>query len=406
MEEVLSPILKRLRPSATVASTEKARLRKLEDPSVLVVSGGEPDFDTPEHVKLAAIEAIRDGDTKYTSTAGTLALRKAIVEKFRCENGLDYSTDQIVVGTGGKQVIFNALIATVSPGDEIILPRPSWVSYADIAELVEGVVVSVECRAADGFKISPQMLEAAITPRTRWFVINSPCNPSGAVYSAAELKALADVLVNHPEVMILSDDIYEHLIYEGTEFATIAAVAPALRERTVIVNGVSKAHCMTGWRVGYGAAPLWLARAMVKLQAQTTTSNSSISQAAATAALTGPTDFIAEHNEAYRRRRDMMVAAINRTGLLHCDSPSGAFYLFVDVSKLIGRRMPNGRVMENDLDVADFFLDAARIAVVPGTGFGMSPYVRFCFAYSDEVLAEVISRVEGALAGIAAASVS
>jgi aspartate aminotransferase len=333
-------------------------------------------------------------------------LRKAIVEKFRRENGLEYSTDQIVVGTGGKQVIFNALIATVSPGDEIVLPRPSWVSYADIAELVEGVVVSVECREADGFKISPQMLEAAITPRTRWFVINSPCNPSGAVYSAVELRALADVLLKHPDVMILSDDIYEHLVYDGAEFATIAAVAPELRDRTVVVNGVSKAHCMTGWRIGYGAAPVWLARAMTKLQAQTTTSNSSISQAAAAAALTGPIDFIAEHNEAYRRRRDMMVDAINRTGWLRGAPPSGAFYLFVDVSKLIGRRAPSGRVMENDLDVADFFLDAARIAVVPGTGFGLSPYVRFCFAYSDEVLAEVINRVESALAELGATSIS
>lgn len=392
----LSPMLGRLRPSATVAMTEKARLRKGVDPSVLVISGGEPDFDTPDHIKDAAIEAIRLGHTKYTSTAGTPALKAAIIAKFKNENGLDYRTDEIIVGTGGKQVIFNALLATIAPGDEIVVPRPAWVSYADIAELADGKIVSVQCSKDNGFKITPEELDAAITPRTRWFVINSPCNPTGAVYSAAELRALADVLAKHPQVLILSDDIYEHIVFPGATFATIAAVAPELKDRTVVVNGVSKAYCMTGWRLGYGATPGWLAKAMVKLQTQTTTSNSSISQAAAVAALTGPQDFIARNNEAYLRRRDLVVAGVNRTELLSCTPPQGAFYAYVDVSKLIGRRWKDG-TLRDDSEVADFFLDAARIAVVPGSGFGTSSYVRFCFAYADETLAEVISRVTSVL---------
>lgn len=394
----LSPMLTRLRPSATVATTEKARQRKAQDPTVLVVSGGEPDFDTPDHIKEAAIEAIRRGDTKYTSTAGTSELKAAIVRKFKLENDIEYTVDEIVVGTGGKQVIFNALLATIAPGDEIILPRPSWVSYADIAELVEGVVVSLAARKEDDFKITPAVLEAAITPRTRWFVINSPCNPTGAVYTASELRGLADVLVKYSNVLILSDDIYEHLIYDDAKFATLASVAPELRDRTVTVNGVSKAYCMTGWRLGYGGAPLWLARAMTKLQSQTTTSNSSISQAAAVAALTGPTGFIVKNNEAYRRRRDMVVKAVNNTGWLSCTRPQGAFYVYVDVSKLIGQVTPDGRKLETDIDVSDFVLDAARVAVIPGTGFGVSPYIRLCFAYSDEVMAEVTTRIESALA--------
>jgi aspartate aminotransferase len=389
----LSPMLKRLRPSATIAVTDKARERRAKDPSVLVVSGGEPDFDTPDHIKEAAIAAIRRGDTKYTTTSGTPALKAAIIHKFKTENGLDYSPDEIIAGTGGKQVIFNALIATISPGDEVVLPCPAWVSYADVAELAEGVVVRVKCRKEDGFKIRPAALEAAITPRTRWFVINSPCNPTGAVYSKSELRQLADVLVKHPKVMILSDDIYEHLVYDGAEFATMVEVAPELRDRTVTINGMSKAYCMTGWRLGYGAAPPWLVKAMTMLQAQTTTNPSSISQAAAVAALTGPTEFIASNNQAYRRRRDMVVNAINRMQWLSCLSPQGAIYVWIDVSRLIGQKTEDGREMKTDLDVSNFFLDAARVALVPGTGFGFSPYVRLCFAYSDEVMAEVVSRI-------------
>ena len=394
----LSPMLNRLRPSATVATTEKARLRKAKDPSVLVISGGEPDFDTPEHIKDAAMRAIRDGQTKYTSTAGTPSLKAAIVDKFQCENGLHYRSEEIVVGTGGKQVIFNALLATISPGDEVILPRPAWVSYADIAELAEGKVVSVQCRKENGFKITPEELEAAITPRSRWFVINSPCNPTGSIYSADELRALANVLLRHPDILILSDDIYEHLLFDGARFATIAAVAPELHDRTVIVNGVSKAYCMTGWRIGFGAAPQWLSQAMVKLQAQTTTSNCSISQAAAEAALRGPKDFIQRHNAAYQRRRDHVVGEIGKTELLSCIRPEGAFYVYVDVSALVGKSVDGGAPLNTDLEIADFFLDDARIAVVPGSGFGTSPYLRLCFAYSDEMVQEAMSRMTASAA--------
>ena len=396
----LSPMLTRLRESATVKTTNKARELKMRGRDVLVISGGEPDFDTPDHIKEAAIKAIRDGFTKYTPTEGTPELRNAICAKLARENGIKVVPQQVIAGTGGKQVIFNALIATISPGDEAVIPRPCWVSYPDIVELAGGAPVYIDCDKANGFKLRPDQLEAAISPRTRWFVINSPCNPTGAVYSARELRAIADVLLAHPQVMILSDDIYEYIVFDRAEFATLAQIEPWLQSRTLTVNGMSKGFCMTGWRLGYGAGPEWLIKAMAKLQAQSTTSLSSISQAAATAALLGPRDFLPRHNEIYRRRRDAVVRRVNQIDGLTCSPPEGAFYVYVDASGLIGRRTPSGGALKTDIDIADHILEVGGVAVVPGTGFGVSPYFRLCFAYSDATMEDACNRLARAVAAL------
>lgn len=397
----LSPLMDRLRESATIAATRKARALQRAGKDVLVISGGEPDFDTPEHIKQAAIRAIASGMTKYTPTDGIPELKAAIVAKLARDNGIGVAPEQVIVGTGGKQIIFNALMATLAPGDEVVIPRPCWVSYPDIVELAGATPVYLDCRRDNGFKLDADDLRRAITPATRWFIINSPCNPTGAVYSAAELRAIADVLLDHPEVMVLSDDIYEYIVYDGVRFATLAQVEPRLQERTLIVNGVSKGYCMTGWRIGYGAGPEPLIRAMTRLQGQETTTNCSISQAAATAALTGPSDFVPVHNAAYRARRDLVVERINAIGGLSCLPPEGAFYVFVDASGLIGRRTPAGTVIRSDIDIADHLLEAGGVAVVPGAGFGASPYFRLCFAYADAIVADACERIARAVHALA-----
>lgn len=396
MHPPLSPMLDRLRESATIGMTRRARELKEAGRDVLVISGGEPDFDTPGHIKKAAVEAIAAGQTKYTATGGTNELRQAVARKFKRENGLDVPPGGIVIGTGAKQLIFNALLATVASGDEVIIPSPSWVSYPDIVELLDGRPVLLECSRAEGFKLTPARLRAAITRRTRWLILNSPCNPSGAVYSAAELKGLAEVLLDFPDVMVMSDDIYEHIVFDDNAFATISAVEPRLADRTLIVNGVSKAHCMTGWRIGYSAGPVWLAQAMVTLQGQETNGPSSISQAAAVAALDGPQDHLEANRIAYLRRRDLAVRCINAIDGLSCDPPQGTFYVYVDVSGLIGRHTPAGKTLETDCDVADYLLEEASVALVPGTGFNASPFVRLCFAYSDDIVAEACARMASA----------
>jgi aspartate aminotransferase len=396
----LSPLLQRLRESGTIEVSRRARQLKQAGHDVLAISGGEPDFDTPDHIKQAAAAAIMRGATKYTATDGTPELKAAIIAKLARDNGITAKPGEIIVGTGGKQILFNALVATIAPGDEVVIPRPCWVSYPDVVEMVEGKPVFVETERQNGFKITSAELRAAITPATQWFIINSPCNPTGAVYSEAELRALADVLLEHPQVKILSDDIYEYLVYGKARFFTLPQVEPRLRDRTVIVNGMSKGYCMTGWRLGYGVGPEWLISAMTKLQSQTTNNASSVTQAAAAAALTGPHDFVAEHNRAYERRRDMVVERINAIPGLSCDKPDGAFYVFVDVSGIIGKRKPDGEVLETDTQVARYFLDSQGVAVVPGKGFGRSPYLRVCFAYADDVLADACGRFARAVAAL------
>lgn len=388
----LSPMLDRLRESATISVTRRARELKNAGHDILQISGGEPDFDTPDHIKEAAKAAIDAGKTKYTPTEGTPELKAAVVEKLKRDNCVSVKAEQVVIGTGAKQIIFNALMSTISTGDEAVIPTPSWVSYPDIVELAGGKPVIVECPRSQGFKITPERLRKALTSKSRWLILNSPCNPSGAVYSAEELRALADVLLDFPNVLILSDDIYEYLLFDGRSFATISAVEPKLADRTVIVNGVSKGFCMTGWRIGYCAAPTWLVKAMVNLQGQETNGPSSISQAAATAALNGPRDFVARNNQAYQHRRDMVVAAINAVDGLACDAPQGAFYVYVDAAGLIGRRDSHGRIMATDVDIADYLLQSG-VAVVPGAGFNLSPYFRLCFAYSDNIVEEACRRV-------------
>ncbi|MBL8838694.1 MAG: pyridoxal phosphate-dependent aminotransferase [Alphaproteobacteria bacterium] len=396
----LSPMLERLRESGTIEVTRRARQLKAEGRDVLVISGGEPDFDTPDHIKDAAVAAIRDGFTKYTPTEGTPQLKAAIIEKLKRDNGIAARPSEIIVGTGGKQIIFDALVASVAPGDEAVIPRPCWVSYPDIVEMCGGVPVFVDTERQHGFKIMPEELRRAITPATRWFIINSPCNPTGAVYSADELRALADVLLDHPQVMILSDDIYEYITFGRARFATLPQVEPRLRDRTVIVNGMSKGYCMTGWRLGYGVGPEWLIAAMARLQGQTTTSTSSISQAAAVAALKGPHGFVADNNRAYERRRDLVVARVNAIPGLSCDAPDGAFYVYVDASGVIGRRTPAGQPLSNDVEVARYILEEGGVAVVPGAGFGRSPYFRLCFAYADSVLEDACARIARAIAAL------
>jgi aspartate aminotransferase len=394
----LSPMLDRLRESATIGITRRARELRDSGRDVLVISGGEPDFDTPDHIKQAAFAAISAGQTKYTATDGTAELKQAVARKFNRDNGLDFPLNGIVIGTGAKQLIFNALMATVAAGDEVVIPTPSWVSYPDIVELLGGRPVLLECSRAAGFKLTPERLRSAITPQTQWLILNSPCNPSGAVYNAAELRGLAKVLLDFPHVLVMSDDIYEYIVFEDTEFATISAVEPRLQDRTLIINGVSKAHCMTGWRIGFSAGPAWLAKAMVTLQGQETNGPSSISQAAAVAALDGPLDHVEANNIAYKRRRDLVVERVNAIPGLSCDPPQGTFYVYVDVSGLIGRRTPQGSTLSTDIDVADYLLAEGGVALVPGTGFNASPFARLCFAYSDDVVADACDRIASACA--------
>ncbi|MES0172592.1 pyridoxal phosphate-dependent aminotransferase [Mesorhizobium sp. M0006] len=385
-----------VQPSPTIAITRLANELRRQGRDIIGLSQGEPDFDTPDHVKEAAKAAIDAGQTKYTDVDGTPEIKRAIVGKFARENGLSYDISQISVGTGGKQVLYNAFCATLDDGDEVIIPAPYWVSYPDMVRLAGGKPVIVACGEEDGFKLTAERLREAITPRTRWLVLNSPSNPTGAGYSAADLRALANVLLDHPHVMVMTDDMYEHIRYDGWAFSTIAAIEPRLLDRTLTCNGVSKAYAMTGWRIGYAGGPEKLIRAMATLQSQSTTNPSSISQAAAVAALTGPLDFLTERNAMFKTRRDLCLAAFNDIEGLSCRTPDGAFYLFPSCAGMIGRRRPDGRAIETDIDFATFLLEDAGVAVVPGSAFGLAPYFRISFATATDKLRSACERIEEA----------
>jgi aspartate aminotransferase len=388
--------LGRIKPSPTLAVTAKAAELKAQGRDVIGLGAGEPDFDTPDNVKEAAKQAIARGETKYTAVAGTAELRRAIAAKFKRENGLEYPIDQITVGCGGKQVIYNALMATLDPGDEVIIPAPYWVSYPDMVLLADGVPVFVECPERAGFKLAPRDLDSAITPRTKWLILNSPSNPSGAAYTRDELRGLAAVLLRHGHVHLLTDDIYEHLVYDGFEFFTPAQAEPRLYGRTLTVNGVAKAYAMTGWRVGYAGGPKALIGAMNNIQSQSTTHTSSISQAAAAAALSGPQDFIGERNAIFRERRDMVVALLNEVDGLSCRTPEGAFYVYPSCAGAIGRATPQGKRIESDTDYVTYLLEAEGVAAVQGEAFGLSPYFRISYATSTEALREACKRIKRA----------
>mgnify|MGYP000280010032 CR=1 FL=1 len=396
----LSDTLSRVKPSPTIAVTNKARELKDAGKDVIGLGAGEPDFDTPENIKAAAIAAINEGKTKYTAVDGIPELKKAICAKFKRDNGLDYTPDQVTVGTGGKQVLYNALMATLNPGDEVLIPAPYWVSYPDMVLLAGGEPTFVEGQLQTKFKITAEQLDAAITPRTKWFIFNSPSNPTGAGYSRAELKALTDVLKKHPHVWIMTDDMYEHLAYDDFEFCTPAQVEPELYDRTLTVNGVSKAYAMTGWRIGYAAGPKDLIKAMGKIQSQSTSNPSSISQWAAVEALNGSQDFIPENNKTFARRRDMVCEMLNTIEGVTCPVPEGAFYVYPSIAGLIGKTTSNGVKIANDEVFATALLEDTGVAVVFGAAFGLSPNFRISYATSDEALKEACTRIQDFCAGL------
>jgi aspartate aminotransferase len=390
----LSDSLARIKPSATVAVSDKARVLKAQGRDIIGLGAGEPDFDTPDNIKEAAIRAIREGKTKYTAVDGIPELKAAIVQKFKRENRLDYKPEEISVGAGGKQVLFNALMATLNPGDEVIIPSPYWVSYPEMVALCGATPVIVPTTAAGGFKLQPAALEKAITAKTKWLILNSPSNPTGGAYSAAELKALTDVLLKHESVWLMTDDMYEHLIYDGFEFATPAAVEPKLKARTLTVNGVSKAYAMTGWRIGYAGGPAMLIKAMATLQSQSTTNPSSISQWAAVEALNGPQGFIAKNAELFRQRRDLVVSMLNQAKGITCTRPEGAFYVFPSCAGAIGRSAANGKKIGTDEDFVTALLEEEGVAVVHGSAFGMAPFFRISYATGTDVLTDACSRIQ------------
>ncbi|WP_421989252.1 pyridoxal phosphate-dependent aminotransferase [Roseococcus sp.] len=392
--------LNRISASQTIAISTKARELKAAGKDVIGLSAGEPDFETPQHIKDAAIAAIQAGDTRYTDVSGTPALRKAAAGYFKREHGLDYKPEQIIVSTGGKQVIFNAMLATLNDGDEAIIPAPCWVSYPDIVALAGGKPVIVAAGQNQGFKLTPEQLEAAITPKTKWLILNNPSNPTGAAYSKAELKALAEVLLRHPNVWIFTDDIYEKLVYGGFQSSTIAAVEPKLYDRTVTMNGCSKAFAMTGWRIGFAGAPLVLAKAMDKLQSQSTSATSSISQAAAVAALNGPQDSVEAMRVVYERRRDLVVGLLNKADGLHCLNPEGAFYVFPSVAGCLGKTSAGGKKIETDEDFVIALLDEEGVAAVHGSAFMFPGHFRISYATSDELLVEACTRIQKFCAGL------
>jgi aspartate aminotransferase len=372
----------------------QARDLKAQGRDIIGLSAGEPDFETPDNIKEAAIAAIRNGDTRYTNADGTPELKQAIIDKFKRENGLDYTPEQVIVGTGGKQVLYNALMATVNPGDEVLIPTPYWVSYPDMTLLAGGEPKFVETSEASNFLLTPEALEAGITPKTKWLIFNSPSNPSGAAYSREDLKALAEVLLRHPQVHIMCDDMYEHLVYDDFEFTTVAQVEPKLYDRTLTVNGVSKAYCMTGWRIGYAGGPAAIVKGMAKIQSQSTSNPSSISQAAAVEALNGPQDFIAEHNVSFKERRDLVVSMLNQATGLSCRTPQGAFYVYPSCAGLIGKKTPDGKVIEGDLDFVSALLESEGVAAVHGEAFGLSPHFRISYATSTDLLEDACQRIQ------------
>lgn len=395
-----SAALGRIQPSATLAMSARVNELKRAGIDVIGLSAGEPDFDTPDFVKDAAIAAIRAGQTKYTDVDGTAEAKDAVALKFKRDNGLIYARNQISVNAGGKHTLFNAIVATVDVGDEVIIPAPYWVSYPDIVNFAGGTPVFIEGPAKQGYKITPAQLDAAITPRTKWVLINSPSNPSGAAYSAAELKALGEVLLRHPHVLVMTDDMYEHVWYAPTPFATIVEVCPELFDRTLTVNGCSKAFAMTGWRIGFAGGPEWIIKAMQKLQSQSTSNPCSISQAAAVAALTGDQDFLEERNAAFKKRRDIVVAMLNDAPGLDCPTPEGAFYVYPDASGVMGKTTPKGLKITTDEELIGYFLDEARVAAVHGGAFGLSPAFRVSYATSEEVLKKACTRIQEACAAL------
>ena len=389
-----SAALSRVKPSATVAISAQARALAAQGRDIIGLAAGEPDFDTPDAIKEAAIAAIRAGKTKYTDPDGLPELKQAVAGKFKRENGLSYTPSQIHVAPGGKAVLYNALLATLSPGDEVIIPAPYWVSYPDMVLLASGTPVAVECGVEAGFKLKPGQLEAAITPQTKWLILNSPSNPTGAAYSRDDLMALGEVLKRHPHVWVMVDDMYEHLLYDGAVFCTIAQVAPELYDRTLTVNGVSKAYAMTGWRIGYAGGPEPLIKLMAKAISQTTSNPSSISQYAAIAALNGPQDFIAERAKAFERRRDLVVSMLNQASGIHCPRPEGAFYVYPSIAGLIGKRTQEGVVIDTDEAFVSELLKGEDVAAVQGAAFGLSPFFRISYATSDDVLEEACRRIQ------------
>ena len=398
---ILAERLSRIKPSPTNALTGKVLELKAAGRDIIGLGAGEPDFETPDNVKEAGIRAIREGDTRYTPIPGTMALRQAICGKLERENGLEYAPDQVIVSCGGKQVLYNAFVATLDEGDEVVIPTPYWVSYPDMTLLAGGTPVFVDGKEELGFRITPEDLEAAIGPRTKWVLINSPSNPSGAAYTAEELAALCAVVCRHEHVWILTDDMYEHIVYDGFAFATPAAVDPSLKNRTLTVNGVSKAYCMTGWRLGYAAGPKELIRAMTVVQSQSSTHTSSISQAAAVEALNGPQDFLAESARVFQQRRDLCISMLNQANGLRCRTPEGAFYLYISCAGTIGRKTPEGGVIGNDTDFVTYLLESEGVAAVQGAAFGLSPYFRISYAASNAELEEACRRIQKACAALA-----
>lgn len=397
---LLADKLSRIKPSPTIAVSTKAAELKAAGRDVIGLGAGEPDFDTPQHIIDAAIKAMQDGKTRYTAVAGTPELRQAICDKLQRDNGLSYTPDQISVGCGGKQTIYNALMATLNPGDEVIIPAPYWVSYPDITLLAEGTPVVVACPAENDFKLQPADLEAAITDKTKWVILNSPSNPTGAAYSREEMKALTDVLVKYDHVHVMTDDMYELITYDDFEFVTPAQVEPKLFERTLTLNGVSKAYSMTGWRVGYAAGPVALIKAINKIQSQSTTHTCSISQAAAVAALNGSHDFITERNATFKGRRDLVVKMLNEAEGLTCPTPQGAFYVYPSCAGVIGKSTPEGKIIETDEDFVTYLLETEGVAAVHGEAFGLSPHFRVSYATSTEALTEACTRIQRACAAL------
>ena len=393
MNDILSQKLKKIKPSLTVSINVKANALRAEGRDVLVLAAGEPDFDTPQNICQAAIKAMNEGQTRYVPGRGTPALQKAIVDKFKSDNNLSYNLDEIMVGVGGKHIIYNAMMATLNPEDEVIIPAPFWVSYPDIVLLAEGKPVIVECDEKQNFKITPSQLEESITPKTKWLMLNSPSNPTGSVYKKEELLALGEVLLRNSHVYILTDDIYEKIIYDDNKFATLASVVPDLKNRTITLNGVSKSYCMTGWRLGYCGGPKEIINGMNKIQSQSTTSTSSISMAASVEALSGNQDFIFDHNIQFKKRRDMVVKKLNEIEGIICSTPAGAFYVYPSCAELMGKKTPNGEVIDSDEKFMNYLLESEGVAGVQGEAFGLSPYFRLSYATDENTLKDACNRI-------------
>ena len=400
MKDILSQRLTKIKPSLTVSINVKANALRAEGRDVLVLAAGEPDFDTPVNIRNAAVKAMEEGQTRYVPGKGTPALQKAIIKKFQQDNDIKYSPDEIMVGVGGKHIIYNAMMATLNPNDEVIIPAPFWVSYPDIVMLAEGKPVIVKCDASQDFKITPEQLEKNISENTKWLMLNSPSNPTGAVYSFNELKAISEVLLKHPEVLVMTDDIYEKIIYDDNKFFTIASVEPKIKNRTLTLNGVSKAYCMTGWRLGYCGGPKDIIAGMNKIQSQSTTSTSSISMAASVEALNGNQDFIEKHNIQFKKRRDMVVEKLNKIQGLSCAVPSGAFYVYPSCVGVIGKQTPKGNTINTDEDFMNYLLDSEGVAGVHGEAFGLSPYFRISYATDNKTLIDACERIERACSNL------